>query len=104
MGGLGIVYVAGRGNVIQSCDFSDVNIRTSNFTPSILPPCPLTVATAFFCHAVPVTAALQPQPQPQCQHHNDNDNTYEWIMAWDKQGFETQRLEPSGTIFPNFFF
>ena len=25
-------------------------------------------------------------------------------MAWDKQGFETQRLEPSGTIFPNFFF
>ena len=20
-------------------------------------------------------------------------------MAWDKQGFETQRLEPSGTIF-----
>ena len=24
-------------------------------------------------------------------------------MAWDKQGFETQRLEPSGTIFPNFF-
>ena len=35
-------------------------------------------------------------PQPQCQHHNNNDNTYE---AWDKQGFEMQRLEPSGTNF-----
>ena len=47
------------------------------------------------------SAAAQAEADNADNSNAENSNhTYE---AWDKQGFEMQRLEPSGTIFPNFF-